>query len=111
MDYGESIQVMIEFISKHPITVPHTKIPNPSLPLRILHKYFERIKIENDVLEVKIVDDKFVPVHKSIFLKEIDIPKNPKGFVFRNPQLKSFTRFSIKSGIKEKSRPRNLRNL
>lgn len=45
---------MIEFISHDPITIPLTKIPNRKLPLRILDKAFERIKIKDDVLEVKV---------------------------------------------------------
>lgn len=80
IDYDELIHVMIEFISQHPIVVPVTKTPDPQLPLSILHKAFERIKIENDIIETKLIGDKIVPMHKKTFLKAIGIPKNPKAF-------------------------------
>lgn len=64
MDYDDSIRVMIEFISRHPISVPLTKIPDPPLPFRLLHTAFERIRIEDDILETVISDDRIVAIHK-----------------------------------------------
>ena len=62
MDYDESIRVMIEFILRQPIAIPLIKTPNPQIPLRILHTAFERIKIQDGVLETKITGDSIVPV-------------------------------------------------
>lgn len=73
MDYDEYVRIIAEFISHHPIDVPLTKIPNPDFPLRLFLKTFERVKIENGVLEVRIIDDRIMHVHKSIFLKVIGI--------------------------------------
>ena len=80
MDYDESIRVMIEFISHHPISIPPTKTSNPQIPLGILHTAFERIKIQDGALETKINSDRIVPISKQTFLKAIRIPENPKGF-------------------------------
>lgn len=93
MDYNESIHIMIEFISHHPIAIPFTKIANPKLPVCILHMTFERVKIENDVLEVEIADDQIVPLHKSTFLKAICIKENPKGFRVQEPKSEEFHSF------------------
>ena len=81
MDYNEYIWVMIEFISCHPISFPLTKIPDPPIPLRLLHTAFDRIKIEDGVLEIRIIGDRIVPVSKQTFFRAIGIPENPKGFV------------------------------
>lgn len=80
MDYDEFVRIKIEFISHHPIVVPLTKIPNPNVPLRLLHNAFERMKIEDDVLEVKITNNRIVLVHKATFLRANGIAENPKGF-------------------------------
>ena len=90
MDYDESIRVMTEFISHHPIAVQLMKTPNPQLPLQILHTAFERIKIEDDVLDTKITGDMIVLVNKQTFLKAIGIPKNPKGFQVHEPTSEEF---------------------
>lgn len=74
MDYDESIQVMIEFISLHPLVVPLTKIPDPPLPLCLLHTAFERIIIEDDVLKTVISGNRIVAVHKKTFLAAIGMP-------------------------------------
>ena len=84
---------MIEFISHHPIAVPFTKTPNPKLLLSIIHKALERIKIENDVLETKLVTDRIVLVHKKTFLNVIGILENPKVFEFKNLHMKNFSPF------------------
>ncbi|CAI9268547.1 unnamed protein product [Lactuca saligna] len=88
MDYDESIRIMIEFISHHPITVPLTKIPNPKLPLCIPHKEFKHIKIESNALEVKIV-----PVQQNISLKAIDIAEKPKCLWVQEPTNEEFQSF------------------
>lgn len=71
---------MIEFISRHPIVIPLTKIPNPNFPLRLLHKSFELVNFEDEVFEVKITDNRTVHVHKATFLREIGVVENPQGF-------------------------------
>lgn len=63
-DYDESIQVMIKFIAHHPISVPLTRILDPPIPLSLLNIAFDRIKIENDVLETRITGHNIVLVHK-----------------------------------------------
>ena len=73
-DYDESIRFMIEFISRHPIIVPLMKISNPPIPLRLLHTAFDRIKIEDRVLEIRITRDRIVLVPKQMFLRAIGIP-------------------------------------
>ena len=93
MDYVESMRIMIKFISLHPIVVPLTKILNPNFPLRSLHKAFERVNIEDDVLEVKITDDRIVPVHKANFLRAIGIIEKPKGFQMYEPSSKEVQSF------------------
>lgn len=80
MDYYESIIIKIDFISRHPIAVPLTKIPNPNLPFRLLHKAFDFVKFEDGILEVKIIDDRIVLVHKVMFLRAIGVSENPQGF-------------------------------
>lgn len=47
-----------------PIAIPLTKTPNPQILLSLLHTDFERIKIEDGVLETKITGDRIVPVSK-----------------------------------------------
>lgn len=71
MDYEESIQVTIEFNSRHPIAIPLTKMPDPPLPLRLLHIAFEHVKLEEDILEKVISGDHIVPVRKKTFLDAI----------------------------------------
>lgn len=90
MDYDESIWVMIEFISRHPIAVPLTKIPDPPLPLRLLHTEFEKVRIENNVLETMISGEWIFTVHKKIFLDMIGMPENPKGFKVQEPSPQEF---------------------
>ena len=80
MDYDESIRVMIDFISRHPIYVPLTKISDPPIPLCLLHTAFDIIKIEDGVLEIRITGDYIIPVSKKTFLRDIGITENPKGF-------------------------------
>lgn len=91
MDYDEFVRIMIKFISRHPISIPLTKIPNPNFLLRLLNKAFERVKIEE--VEVKIIDDRIVPIHKVTFLCAIVFAENPKGFQVKEPTLDEFQSF------------------
>lgn len=100
MDYDEFIRVMIEFISWHPISIPLTKIPDPPLPIRLLHKAFERVKIDNNVLETVICSDHFVVVHKKTFLKAIGMPENPENFKVQEPNPQEFQLFLKEIGYK-----------
>lgn len=93
MDYVESIRVIIEFISCHPIGVPLTKIHDPPIPFYLLHIAFDRINIEDGVLETRITGDCIVPVHKSTFLKAIGIPENHKGFKVQEPTFEELQTF------------------
>lgn len=68
---------MIEFISLRSIVVPLTKS-------------FERVKNEDDVLEVKIIEDMIIPVHKAAFLRAIGIIEKPKGFQVQGPSSEEF---------------------
>ena len=85
MDYDESIMVMIEFILCHPISIALTKIPYPPVPLRLLYTAFNRIKIEDGDLDIRITGDWIVPVSKQTFFRAIGIPENPKGFTVQEP--------------------------
>ena len=60
MDYGESIRVMIELTCLHPIAILHTDTPNPSS--NPLYTAFERIRMQDGVLETKITGNRIVPV-------------------------------------------------
>lgn len=53
--------------------------------LRLLPKDFERIMINNDVLECYLIDDRNVRVTKEIFLKAIQVSPNPDGFKVIEP--------------------------
>ena len=79
-DYDESIRVMIEFIAHHPIFVPLMKVPDPPIPLSLLHLAFDHIKIEDGILETHITGDRIVPIPKSTFLKVIAVVENPPNF-------------------------------
>lgn len=85
LDYNESVRIMIQFISIHPIAIPLKKIPNPNFPLRLLHRAFVRIKIEDGILEVKITTDRIVLLHKSTFLRAIGVAEDPQGFLVQEP--------------------------
>lgn len=98
MDYDESVWNMIKFISCHPMVAPLTKIPNPNFPLQLLHNTFERVKIDKDFPEVNIIADKIVPVHTSMFLNEIKILENPKGFQMQKPTVEEFQSFLSEIG-------------
>lgn len=93
MDYDESIRIMIEFIAHHPIAVHLTKITDPPIPFCPFHTAFERLRIENDVLETKFTSNRIVHVHKSKFLKTIDNTEDLENFKFKNPKLNSFSHF------------------
>lgn len=93
MDYDESIRVMIKFIARQPLSVPLTNVPDPSLLIRLLHKAFERIIIEDYVLETVIFGDSIVPIHKKPFLVEIRMPENPQGFTVQEPTPQEFQSF------------------
>lgn len=92
---------MIEFISRHPITVPLKKVPDPPIPLRILHTVFERFKIKDGVLEIKTTGNWIVPVSKQTFLKPIWISKNPKDFKVQEPSSEGFQTFLNHIGYEE----------
>lgn len=81
---------MIEFISHHPISTPLTTTPHTQIPLQVLHIAFERIKIENGILETKIIGDRIVHVLKKTFLKSIGIIETPKGLQVREPTSEDF---------------------
>lgn len=53
--------------------------------LRLLPKDFERIMINNDMLECYLIDDRNVRVTKEIFLKAIQVSPNPDGFKVIEP--------------------------
>ena len=101
MDYDESIRVMIELIYRHPIAIPLTKIHNPPIPLRLLHTAFDRIMIEDGVLEIKKTGDRIVPVSKQTFLRTIRIPEDPKGFTVQEPSSEEFQTFLNHIGYAE----------
>lgn len=90
MDYDVSIRVMIEFISSYPIVIPLTKIRDPPFPFWLLHTTFERVKLEDDVLETMLYGDRIVPVWKKTFLDAIGMPENPTGFKFQEPTPEEF---------------------
>lgn len=83
---------MIEFISHHPVVVPLSKIPNPTFPLSLLPKAFESFKFKYGVLEVRITDDKIIPVDNAMFLREIGLTDTTMVFRCRNQPEKSFNR-------------------
>ena len=85
LDFDEPIRVMIEFLTNHPIFIPLTEILDPPLPLILLHTAFTRIKINNGVLERKIIGDRIVPIHKPIFLKAISVNEDREGFKVQEP--------------------------
>ena len=93
MDFDKPIRVMIEFISHHAIAFPLTKIPYPPIPLRLLHTTFERIKIENAILETKITGNRIVLVCKSKFLKAIGIEENHLDFKVHERIIEEFQLF------------------
>ena len=84
---------MIEFIAHHLIVVPLTKIPEPPIPLRLIHTTFRCIKIVNDVLETKITCDRIVHVYKSTFLKVIGVKENPYNFKVQEPTAQESQQF------------------
>lgn len=84
----------------HPTAVPLTKILNPNFPLCMLHKDFERIKINNKVHECLITDDMIVPVTKDNFLKAIGISLNTNGFLVVEPEVEEFQEFLNQIGLK-----------
>lgn len=91
MDFEEPVRVMIEFIAYHPISIPLTKVPEPPLPLTLLHTAFTRIKLDTGILETKIIGDRIVPIQKSTFLREISVKENhPKGFKVQEPKNEEF---------------------
>lgn len=92
---------MVELIFHHPIFVPLTKIPNPPIPLRLLHTTFERIEIDNDILETKIIGDRIVPIHKSTFLKAIGVAKDIENFKVEEPTTEEFLSFLDHIGYSE----------
>lgn len=102
---------MIEFISLYPITIPLTKNPNPPIPVRLLHTDFDRIKIEDGVLEIRINGDRIVLVSKQTFLKVIGIPENPKGFTIQEPTSKDFQMFLNHIGCAEELKAKKFKKL
>ena len=101
MDDDESIRVMIEFISHHPISVPLTNIPGPTNPLRLLHTAVDRIKIKDRVPKVTITGNRIIPVSKQTFLRAIGIPENPKVFTVQEPSSEQFQTFLNHIGYAE----------
>lgn len=56
------------------------------------------MKIEKFVLEVKIINDRIVVVHKATFIKAIGIPENPNGFQVHEPSSEEFQSFLSQIG-------------
>lgn len=84
---------MIDFVSHHPIAIPLTKTQNPNFCLRLMHKEFERIKLNNDILECLIINDRIIPVTKETFHQSIRVSLNPEGFQVFEPTLEEFQGF------------------
>lgn len=110
MDHDESIWVMIDFISHHPITIPLTNTPNPQITLQILHTAFERIKTKDNVLETKITSDCIVPFQSKHFSRPLEFQKTPRVFKCKNPHMKSSRRSSMKLGTLKSLSLRSSRN-
>ncbi|KAL7618681.1 hypothetical protein Lser_V15G04364 [Lactuca serriola] len=99
-DFDESVRVMIEFISIHPIHVPLTKIPNPKFPLSLLELAFKRVLVKDDCIEVTIIDDRVATVTKSTFLRAVGVDENPEGFVATEIAMDQFQAFLSEIGFK-----------
>ena len=93
--------MIIEFIAHHPIVVPLSKVPDPPIPLSLLHLAFDRINIEDGVLETCITGDQIVPIHKSTFLKVIGVAENPPNFTVQEPTTEEFQLFLNHIGYSE----------
>lgn len=101
---------MIEFISRDPIAIPLTKIPNTNSPIRFLHIAFKSVNIKNDVLECYIKDDMIILVTKATFLKAIGIYSNPKGIQVVEPTTGEFQGFLTQIGFRRSTSPRSSRS-
>lgn len=81
---------MIEFLSRHLISVPLSKEPKPKFPLQLLLKAFERVKFKGGVIETYLTNDKILHVTKEFFLKEFGVPLVLKVLQLLNLLLKNF---------------------
>lgn len=100
---------MIEFVITHPIAIPFNKQHEPQFPLRLLLKDFERVRCQNRIIEVFIIDDKVVSVTNGLYLQSIRVPQNHEGFIGFSLLLLSFKIFFIKLVIVESIRIKNLK--
>ena len=85
-DYESHIRVIIEFLSKHPLSVPLTKSPSnfPNRLLELAHDHLKYIK-ETDAIKVAVTHRRYAPITKSIFLRAIAVPQNPESFTLIKP--------------------------
>lgn len=93
LDYDDSIRIMIEFLAHHPLSNPLTKIPDPPLHLSHIHRAFNSIKLEDDVLLNFLLDDLPIPVYKATFHRAIGISPNAPGFKVLEPTAEEFHTF------------------
>ena len=105
LDYDEPIRLMIEFIAKHPISIPLAKIPKPPLALHHLPHAFTSIRLKDDTLETTIIGDRIVPIYKSTFLKAIGVKSNPRGFIVVEPTTEEFQTFLTYIGYTKTKKP------
>lgn len=80
MNYDEFVGVMVEFIAFHPISILLTKIPNVIFHVRLFFNAFERVKIDEAVVECMITDECIVSVRNITYLHASRVSPNPKGF-------------------------------
>lgn len=84
---------MIEFIFRHPISIPLTKIHDPPVPLRLLHTTFERMWLEDDVLEKINSGNRIILVYEKSFPATLMMRENPRGFKVSEPTTEEFQSF------------------
>ena len=101
--------MIIEFLSKHPLSFPLTKSPTnfPNRLLELAHDHLKYIK-DDDTIEVRVTNLRYAPITKSIFLRAIGVPENPESFTLEKPSdddLLSFIQQVGYSGTLEKGLP------
>ena len=90
-DYEPHIRVIIEFLSKHYLSIPLTKSPSnfTNRLLEIAHDHLKYIK-ETDSIKVRVTHLRYAPITKSIFLRAIGILRIPNHSPFKNPLMMIF---------------------
>ena len=90
MDYDESIRVMNEFISHHPIAIPLTKTPNPKFLSGsfILHLKGSRLKTMWSKPRSKVIA--LCQCQNKLFSKQLGYHKTPRILSWKNERLKTF---------------------